>query len=234
MRYTRQELKHDKFAETAAEAVHWTVEHRQKLIYAAMAAAVVLALLVGGLWYQSYRAKQASIALGDALNIYNAPIVPAGQADPQITTFPTIQERANAAKKALYEVESKYGSTASGKYAGYLAAVCEQQLGNAKVAEERFKKSVDSGNEDTAALARFALAAVYRDTNRVADAVNIYKQLIDKPASTVPKTVAQMGLADTYLAQQPEEAKKIYQQVMKENPQTATAEIAQAKLASLQ
>ena len=46
------------------------------------------------------------------------------------------------------------------------------------------KQSPDYHNRDLSALAKLALAGVYRDTNRTSDAVNLYKQLMEKPSPT--------------------------------------------------
>jgi len=87
---------------------------------------------------------------------------------------------------------------------------------------------------DLAALAKFALASVYRKTNRDKDAIELYKQLMDKPTTSVGKATAQMELADLYQQkQQPQEAKRIYEQVQKENPNTEIAQLAQQKLGGL-
>ena len=75
MRYTRQELKQDKFATTAAEAVHWTVAHRQTIIGGTIAIVLLAALGIGIFWYRDHRQAEASQKLGDALVIYNAPVL---------------------------------------------------------------------------------------------------------------------------------------------------------------
>ena len=60
------------------------------------------------------------------------------------------------------------------------------------------------------------------------------KGLIAKPAETVGKATAQIGLAETYEADgQPAEAKRIYQQVQKDNPTSAAAQLAQEKMQAL-
>jgi TolA-binding protein len=79
-----------------------------------------------------------------------------------------------------------------------------------------------------------ALAEVYRDTNRTKNAVDLYNQLIAKPARSVGKTTAQMELAEMYAStQQPAEAKRVYEQIQKENPATEVAQLATQKLQAL-
>ena len=57
VRYTRHDLKQDKFAASAAEAVHEVVEHRSGIVRI-VAIVAVLAVLGGGVfWYMNSRKK---------------------------------------------------------------------------------------------------------------------------------------------------------------------------------
>ena len=81
-----------------------------------------------------------------------------------------------------------------------------------------------------AALAKLALAAVYRDANRTKEALDLYHQLIAKPTRSVGKVTAQMELAEMYAStQQPAEAKRVYEQMQKENPTSEVAHFATQK-----
>jgi len=83
-------------------------------------------------------------------------------------------------------------------------------------------------------LGKFALASVYRAENKDTQAVDIYKQLIDKPTIVIGKAAAQLELAGFYESQQkPDEAKRIYDQVAKENPSSEAASLAQRRAAAL-
>jgi lipopolysaccharide biosynthesis regulator YciM len=105
------------------------------------------------------------------------------------------------------------------------------QLGDNAAAERELKQVASSRNPDLAALAKFALASVYRNSNRNKEAIDIYNQLISKPTRTVAKVTAQLEQAATYQSEQlPLEAKRVYEQVQKENPATEAAQMASAKL----
>jgi len=234
VRYTRQELKQDRFKETADAAVHWTVEHRSKLVSGGIALAVILAIVIGGFWYVRHSEEQAAAGLGHALMIYNAPLrFPNQPADPQVQSFTSIAERAQAASEEFNKVASSYGFTRSGKYAKYFAGLAAIDMGNDKVAEEHLKYAAGVRDQDISSLAKQALAALYRDTSREADAIREYKDLIDHPSNSVPKATAQLQLADLYTAKQPAEARKIYEQIAKDNPKTAIAELATQKSQAL-
>ena len=231
MRYTRQQLKQDRFAETAADAMHWTVAHRAKLVSGGIVLAVLLAILGGGFWYVLHTETVAADELGHALMIYNAPLRPAGTpADPQQVSFTSVQERAKAASDEFNRIASSYGVTRSGKYAKYFAGLASIDMGNDKVAEEDLKYTAGVRDAEIASLSKLALAALYRDTNRDADAAKEYNELIAHPTLSVPKVTAQLQLAEMYSAKQPADAKKIYQQIATENPKSAIGEMATGKL----
>ena len=144
-------------------------------------------------------------------------------------TFHSDQERLLAAKNAFYAVSDKYGWTLSGQYARYLAGLSEEELGNDAVAEDQLRAISNGRRRELAALAKYALASVYRDEKRDQDAINLLQTLIDKPTVSVPKANAQLALADLYVSRnQPDKAKVIYDQITKENPKNTLAEIAKA------
>ncbi len=234
MRYTRQALKQDRFKETAADAVHWTVEHRSKLVSGGIILVIVIAVLGGGYWYNSYRNGKAADLLGHALMVYQAPLRPAGMPpDPQQLSFTSLKERGEAAGIEFNKVAAEYGSTRSGKYAKYFAGLAALDAGNQKAAEDHLKYVAGVRDKDISSLAKLALAALYRDSKRQSDAINIYKNLIAHPTRSVPKVTAQLQLADLYTATEPNQAKAIYQEIVKDNPQGPAAEIAQGKMQQL-
>jgi lipopolysaccharide biosynthesis regulator YciM len=86
-------------------------------------------------------------------------------------------------------------------------------------------------NADLSSLAKMALASIYRSSNRSQDAINIYKQLMQSPTSTVGKTAVEVQLAETYQdGGNTAEAKKQYEQIQKENPQSDAGQFAASKL----
>jgi len=232
---TRHQLKQDRFAATASEAVSWTVEHRDKLVYGGIAAALALAIGLGGWWYSQHRNEAASAALGQALSVYNAPIVAPGTPSPtpEVKSFTSNTDRAKAAKDEFKKIADSYGHTASGEMAKYFVGLSDMDLNNNAEAERELKDVAGAGNADIAALAKMALASLYRKQGKDQDAINLYKQLADKPTNTVSKPAAQLALADLYETKDPQSAKILYQQVQKENAQSPAAQIAQERLATI-
>lgn len=224
---TRHQLKQDKFAETVGKQYSWVVEHRSKLIYGGIAAAVALAILLGGMAYYNSRNTKASTALIKAMDVYNAPLRPAGMPpQPDLLTFPSTGERARAAHAELEKVANEYPHTNSGAIARYFSGLSAKDMNDLPAAEKELKQAADAGDKDLSALAKLALAGVYAQTNRESQAVEIYKYLAEHPTNSVGKSTAQLQLAQLYEAKQPQEATKLYQQIQKDDPAGAAGQIA--------
>jgi predicted negative regulator of RcsB-dependent stress response len=128
----------------------------------------------------------------------------------------------------------KYPHTHAAEFARYFVGLTSADLGDNASAERELQKVISSSDSDLAALAKMALASVYRNSARNKQAEELYKQLAAKPTSTVGKVAAQIELAATYKADnQPLEAKRIYETIQKENPSTEAAQLASGKLQEL-
>lgn len=229
--YERRQLKQDQFVVTTKETFSWVVEHRDKLIWGSVAVAVVLLFSLGTWFYLQYQDQGASVALGQAMRIYNAPLNPAGQpANPQERSYATAAERAKAANAEFRKVAEKYSHTRSGALARYFVGLTAMDMGDNAAAERELKEVAGSREEDLAAMAKFSLASLYRRTNRDAEAVKLYRELIDHPTRTVAKASAQLELASLYESTQPAEARRIYEQIRKDDARGPAAEIAAARL----
>jgi predicted negative regulator of RcsB-dependent stress response len=145
--------------------------------------------------------------------------------------FNSAKDRSTAANAEFRKVADKY-STQSGKVARYMEGVTYSEMGD-YVNAERVLKSVAEGSADLANLAKFALASVYRRSNRESDAIAIYQDIEAHPSQSVGKSMADLELASIYAQKQPDKAKVILQQLAKDNPNTAVAELANEKLGAL-
>jgi predicted negative regulator of RcsB-dependent stress response len=233
--YTRHQLKQDSFRTSTTETISWAVEHRSKVTAAVVAVVVVLAVLIGGWAFINYRDQQASSELAGAMQKYDAPIRPAGTpASPEMLSFGSIQERAQAASADFTHIANKYSFTQSGRVARYFAGVTLHEMGDNTGAEKDLQDVAGSRYQEIASLAKLALASIYHDTNRDPQAIEIYKQLADHPTLSVGKSTAQFLLASLYEeANQPDQARKLYQQMQKENPSSPAAQMAGQRLQAL-
>lgn len=235
----RHQLKEDRFSKATLQAaektVHWTQEHQSKLVAAVIAVLVIAAIAIGGWYYQQTQDEKASLDLAAAVRTLETPLRPAGTpAQPGFATFESLTERATAARKQFQAILDKYPSTRTGKMARYFVGLTAAQLGDNAAAESNLQQAAGSSDSDLASVGKFALAAVYRGENKDTQAVDLYKQLMDKPTALVSKVMAQMELASFYESRQkPDEAKKIYEQIQKENPSTESSSLAQRRAAAL-
>jgi TolA-binding protein len=233
---TRHQLKQDRFSRAtfgaAGATVDWTVDHKSKLVVGAVILAVVLGAAFGGWYYLNRQDQNASVELNQAVRTLDTSLRPAGTpAEADIPSFTSVKERATEAHKKFQTVLDKYPHTRTAEFARYFLGLTSAQMGDNAAAERDLKDVASSHNKDLAALAKLALASIYRDTNRTKDAIDIYNGLIAKPTRSVGKASAQLELADTYRStNQPAEAKRVYEQMQKENPASEVAQFATQKL----
>jgi tetratricopeptide (TPR) repeat protein len=233
--YTRHQLKQNAFAETTAETISWAVEHRSKLIAAAVVVAVVAAAALGIWAFVNYRDQQASGELAGALQKYNAPVRAAGEpASPEQLSYASGAERAKAANADFTRIADKYSFTRNGRIARYFEGITLHDMGDNSGAEKQLQQVAGSRDKEVASLAKLALASIYEDTNKTQQAIDLYKSLIEKPTTSVGKTTAQFELANLYEANhQPLEARKLYEQMQKDNPTSQIGQLAAQKLQTL-
>jgi tetratricopeptide (TPR) repeat protein len=231
--YTRRELKQDKFAESAQGAALWATGHRQTVILAAGLLLVVILAGAGFYTWYSRQTEQGNTELATAMRTFDEPLTPAdapaiaGDPTPKYTT--TV-DRAKAAQKQFSAVADKYSSVAPGKIALYMSGMALEQTGDKAAAEQELKKAANLGDKDVAALAKMALGALYRESNRVPDAIAVFKEVSDHPTATVSKSAAQLELASIYETTDPAQAAQIYQALQKDDPQSPAAQVASQKL----
>ena len=229
----RHQLKRDKFAETTTETMHWAVEHRSRVILYGGLTLAVFVLAISFFAVRRSQEQQASLALANAFETYAAPVVPAGTPpQPGLTTYTSSKDRSTAANAEFRKIAEKY-STPSGKLARYMEGVTYADLGNFADSEKELKEVISSGSPDLSNLAKFALASVYRQNNREADAISLYQDIGAHPSRSVGKSMADLELASLYIPKQPDKAKIILQQLVKDNANTSIAQLATEKLGTI-
>lgn len=236
---TRHQLKQDRFSQVTMDAAEktldWSSEHKQKLTIAGIVLAVIVALGIGGWYYLQQQDVKASVEFSTAVRTLSTPVRPPNMPpQPEQPSFASSKERATTAHKQFQEIVDKYPFTHASDFAHYFLGLTSADMGDNAAAETDLQKVAAYHNSDLSSLAKFALASVYRNTNRNPQAIDLYKQIIAKPTMSVPKTTAQVELAATYQsANQPLEAKRVYEQIQKENPSSQVAQLATQKLQDL-
>jgi tetratricopeptide (TPR) repeat protein len=236
---TRHQMKQDRFSkatfEAAEKTVHWSQEHQSKLIAGLIAVVAIAAIAGGGWYYVQSQDEKASLDFAIAVRALETPLRPAGTpAQPDFPSYESEAERASVARKQFQAIADKYSSTHTGKMARYFVGVTSAQMGDNATAERNLQEAADSSDAQLASLGKIALASLYRQEKKDSQAVDLYKQLIDKPSELVSKATAQLELASFYESRQkPDDAKKLYQEIQKDNPQTEAGSMAQRRLAEL-
>ena len=232
---SRKELKKDEIRETLSHGAEAIASHQRALwIYGGVAAFVVLAVL-GWRYYSQTQTAKASVALADAMKVYQARIRTASEpAQPGEITYVDEKNKYSDAVKEFTNVAKRYSGTRPGQLARYYAALSLEKLGRYDEAENDLKSLESSRDESLSALARFKLTQVYDEAGKGPQAVQLYQDLSNKPSLFVPKPVVLLALADHYSGSDPTQAAKLYNQIKTEFPDTQAAQEADQRLQLLQ
>ena len=229
---TRHALKKDSFADAAASSVSWLSGHRSGVVRWVVSAVVLVALVAGGLVYWNLRSSAANSALGAALDVYNAPLAQPGAPYEQ-GVYSAASDRSKEANREFVAIAGDYGWLPAGAKAHYFAGVTYAELGQTASAETELKSASKAWNRDLANLAKLALAGIYHQTARDAQAIEVYNALAAKPSETVPASVAKLDLADLYSDQgNVDQARKLWAAVKDADKDGAAGSIAAQKLTS--
>ena len=228
---TRKELKKDAIREKLVHGAEAVASHqRQFWLYGGVALIVIIGAL-GWRFYSQNQTTRASVALSDAMKIYQARIRTVNEpAAPEEITYVDEKNKYNDAAKQFADAATRYSRTRPGQLARYYAALSLVQLQRDDEAEKDLKALESSNDPGLAAMSRFQLAQLYSRTGKGDQAVQIFQQLSENPNLFVPKPVVLLALADHYSASNPEQAAKVYTQVKTEFPDTPAAETADRRL----
>ncbi len=196
---TRHALKGDKFVQATQSGVTWISGHRSSVVRWAVTVAAAVIVVVGVVVFVVLKSATANVVLGAALDVYSAPLLPPG-APPESGVYATAAERSKAANQKFVAVADEYGWLPQGTKAHYFAGVTYEELGQNGPAETELKKAADAWDRNIANLAKLALASLYHQTNRDTQAIDLYNGIVAKPSVTVSAAVAQLDLADLYVA----------------------------------
>lgn len=230
--YERHQLKQNAFVTRTSETVSWALRNRTLTSAVVVVIIVIAVAVLGGRWYLNERNQAANQQLGKAMQTYTAPIRPAGApAEPGQVSFTSSLEQAKTARGEFQKIADQYSWTKTGKIARYMVALCAQNMGDAKAAEDGLKSIADSGDADLASMAKLALADIYSGSGRTNDARQLYQDLIDHPTNLVSKPAAQIKLAALFQStNQAAEANKLYAEIVKDDPRSAAASIANQRM----
>lgn len=198
----KDQLQHDQFTDTVSNVVSYAQTNRQQVIRWVVITVAVL-LVAGGIWgFMSYRKSLRQNDLSEAMTVVNAQV---GPANDFAKTYPTEDARNESAAKALSAVVAKDGDSKEGMIALYYLATIKAKKDQTSAAVD-FKRVADSGTE-ISPLAKVALAQIDMGTNKISDAQDLLRSIISNPTDLVSKAQAQILLAQTEAAANPQDSK---------------------------
>ena len=204
---TRKELKSDKFALEVQHSVEYVSEHRRQMVQWAGPAIAVVLIVVGILWYRTYKHNERQEALHAAMLIQNSIIGPSQSQ--YVVSFPTAEARKTAVIKAWRDFAAKYSGTQEGGIAEFYLGTNAADDGNLPEATKRFQAAIDSDSGPYASEAKLALAQVYGAQGKVNEGERLIQSVIDHPTVLVSKDSAILALADLIKTSDPQRAKKL-------------------------
>lgn len=196
----KRQIKQDELVNGFERAAAWVGAHRDEARITVLAV-VLLAVGAGGVFYlQSHRAHEAEKALGEALDTFRAPVaseLPPGAERPAGAVFATREEKLKLAAAGFDGVERRHGSALAARHARYYGALCRIELGE-YVQAEKALNALAIGDDEKGllpALARLALADLYRRKGETDKAAEAYRKFAADPEAALPRDHAMMSLA---------------------------------------
>lgn len=207
-------MKRDEIGEELADSVHYLVEHRNKVIVAAILAVVIGAGLAFYLGHRRTQRAEARKALHKAIELFH------GRVDTEqrigIVTFTTTIERRNRTTEGFELVKRQFAGSAEADTSEYYLALLDMEDEKYQEAQPKLETAIRSSDAETAALARLALAELFEQQNKDAEARGQYQYLVDHPTTMIPKGRAQLLLARYLSTREPDRAKEILKELMQQ------------------
>jgi hypothetical protein len=184
----------------AEQAWSWLSSHRETVGVTALVVVAVAALAGGIAFLQRQKAHEAQRALAEALDIFHAPVaaeLQPGSPPPAGPVEPNARDKFLKAAAAFDGIERNFGSQPAALTAAYYAALCRIELGQNTEAEKALTALAARREEGRLepALARLALADLYRRSGQTDKAVDAYRQTAEDASLALPRDHALMSLA---------------------------------------
>ncbi len=234
----KQDIREDEVLHYINEILLWVVNHKQQLMAAGVAFVLAILGFVGFRQLQDRKQDAASLALGQALDTFNAPIVGDG-ADPEDADDPTFADLASRdlrAKELFEQVRADYSRTGAALAATVHLGRLELEAGNPEGARQLWQEFLDKTDDHMlAASVKVSLLALDRDAGQGEEVVAELERELASKRPLLPQDVALYQLAITLEElDRTEEAADAYRRLGDEHPDSPYAQQAQLKAAELQ
>jgi len=206
-RFTRKELKTDRFAAEVGHTMEFLGRHRRQATLIGGIALGILLVGVGTYFYQQRQHLVRQRELRTALRTHQAGVGPGGS--PFLVSFETQQEKDEAVDRHFHDLVSNYPGSDEAIIATYYLGVVVSDKGRPEEAEKYLKQVVESDNEAYASQAALALAGVYQGQGRTEEAEKLLRKLMENPTILVSKEQATLALARLVAPDKPKEAREL-------------------------
>ncbi len=214
---SRKELKRDEFASEVSKTYEFVQQQRDRLIRVGIVVAVVAVAAIGLYLFAQFRQRRASEELAHAIRVFYAPVNMVAS-EPGME-FKDDRTKYAQAEKEFSTIASKYSWQSTGKMARYFLGVTHRQLGKTDEAVRELRQVADSGDRNIASLAKFALAETLAQAGKLSEAEKLYRELAERPSDAVSREQALLALADQLSGSRPDDARKIYEELQKQQKQ---------------
>lgn len=195
-----RQLQHDKFRDTTmsyVDRLSQRLEGKGRTILYGIGAAILIGLIAWGVMaWRSSRNEEASLALGRAIKITEAPIVATPVPGSTEPSFRTEKERAQKAVEEFQKVATQYGGSTA-EYARYFAATNQLSIDRAKAMTD-LDALTKSSEQEIATLSKFALAQAKEADGKYDEAAALYSDLPKLNSTIITPDTANLRLAMVY------------------------------------
>jgi tetratricopeptide (TPR) repeat protein len=237
----RHHLKENELARRLASAREF-VEPRQKALTVAAIVAVVLAVVVVGLFAMRQRTTgRADDLLADAMVVLEAQVAPPtetkaeGATTATVTqtpgTYPTERAKLEAALPKLKAAADAYPDTTAGITARYHLASAYASLGRHKEAIQTYDEVIARDDGLYGRMARLGKAQEQAGTGQYDPAIATFKELSESQSTDIPVDAVLMQLGQAYAAAgKKDEAQKTFTKIVDEHPDSPYTQEARRQL----
>lgn len=194
-----RELKHDRFRDTtmllADRLADRVADRRKQILYLLIALVVVAIGVYFFVRWRNNKAEEARAAMGRAIAINIADIMPSPPPGSKDPVFSTQEERSKRAIEAFQAVAAKYGDPYRSEARYFIAT---NELVTDRLKAENDLQALSQGSGDVAVLAKFALAQAKESDGNLDEAARLYADLAKANSSVVTSDSANLRLALVY------------------------------------